>query len=98
MSCHLIGPSPSRVYTLLAYARYNHFMVRHVDAIFSQGAFRPLEPLALPEGTRVHLSVEEKIIASDALPAAKILTPKLAHPEDAADFVMEVREAGDAGV
>src|SRR5436853_30425 len=36
--------------------RYNSRMVRHVDAIFSQGAFRPLEPLMLPEGTRVHLS------------------------------------------
>jgi predicted DNA-binding antitoxin AbrB/MazE fold protein len=72
-------------------------MVRHVDAIFSHGAFRPLEPLALPEGTRVHLSVEETT-ASPVRRAAKIHTPKLAHPEDAADFVMDVREAGDAGV
>jgi len=69
-------------------------MVRHVDAIFSQGTFRPLEPLALREGTRVHLSVEEETNASAMPPAAKIHTPKLAHPEDAADFVMEVREAG----
>ena len=60
-------------------------MVRHVDAIFSQGAFRPLEPLALPEGTRVHLSVEEETHASPVPPAAKIHTPKLAHPEDVAD-------------
>ena len=73
-------------------------MVRHVDAIFSQGAFRPLEPLALPQGTRVHLSVEEEANASTVLPEAKIHTPKLAHPEDAADFVMEVRETGNAGV
>jgi hypothetical protein len=29
---------------------------------------------------------------------AKIHTPKLAHAEDAADFVMEVRENGNAGV
>ena len=69
-------------------------MVRHVDAIFSQGAFRPLEPLALPDGTRVHLSVEEETNASPLRRAAKIHTPKLAHPEDAADFVMEVRETG----
>jgi predicted DNA-binding antitoxin AbrB/MazE fold protein len=71
-------------------------MVRHVDAIFSQGAFRPLEPLSLPEGARVHLSVEEESDASPVQSAAKILTPRLAHPEDAADFVMEVRETGDA--
>jgi predicted DNA-binding antitoxin AbrB/MazE fold protein len=74
-------------------------MVRHVDAIFSQGALRPLEPLALPEGARVHLSVEP-YTASGAPPtaAANIHTPRLAHAEDAADFEMEVRENGDAGV
>jgi predicted DNA-binding antitoxin AbrB/MazE fold protein len=73
-------------------------MVRHVDAVFSQGAFRPLEPLALPEGTRVHLSVEEETSAASVRSAAKIHTPKLAHPEDAADFAMEVREAENGGV
>ena len=77
---------------------YNHPMVRHVDAIFSQGAFRPLEPLTLREGTRVHLSVEEEANASQVPPAAKIATPRLAHPEDAADFVMEVQETDNAGV
>lgn len=71
-------------------------MVRHVDAIFSQGTFRPLEPVALPEGTRVHLSVEEETSGNRVPPVAKIRTPKLAHPEDAADFVLEVRETGDA--
>jgi len=65
-------------------------MAHHVDAVFSQGMFRPLEPLALPEGTRVHLSFEEKTNASPVPPAAKFHSPKLAHPEDAADFVMEV--------
>jgi hypothetical protein len=44
------------------------------------------------------LSVEEETNASPVPPAAKIHTPKLAHPEDAADFVMEVRETGHAGV
>src|SRR5438045_3099518 len=79
---------------------YHPRMVRHVDAIFSQGAFRPLEPLALREGARVRLSVEEETNASAVPPAAaaKIHTPKLAHPEDAADFVMDVRETDNAGV
>jgi predicted DNA-binding antitoxin AbrB/MazE fold protein len=71
-------------------------MVRHVDAIFSQGAFRPVEPLALPEGTRVHLSVEDETSPGPQQRVAKILSPKLAHREDAADFVMEVREAGNS--
>jgi predicted DNA-binding antitoxin AbrB/MazE fold protein len=73
-------------------------MVRHVDAIFSQGALRPLEPLALPEGARVHLSVQEYTGSGALPPAAKIHTPRLARREDAADFVMQVRESRDAGV
>jgi predicted DNA-binding antitoxin AbrB/MazE fold protein len=77
-------------------------MVRQVDAIFSQGAFRPLEPLAIPEGTRVHLSVEEQAeeqtCANPATPAAKIHTPRLANSDDAADFVMDVRESDNAGL
>jgi len=64
-------------------------MVRHIDAIFSQGAFWPVEPLALPEGTRVHLSVEEVMNQSDVRHTARLCTPKLAHPEDVADFVLE---------
>ena len=73
-------------------------MVRHVDAIFTQGALRPLEPLALPEGARVHLSVEPYADSGTLPPAATVHTPRLAHAEDAADFVMEVREKRDAGV
>lgn len=73
-------------------------MVRQVEAVFTQGAFRPLEPLAMPEGTRVRLSVEEQPSSGRAPSVAAIHSPKLAHPEDAADFVMEVREARGAGL
>lgn len=31
-----------------------------IDAIYDHGVFRPVEPLALPEGARVHLRVEEE--------------------------------------
>jgi predicted DNA-binding antitoxin AbrB/MazE fold protein len=72
-------------------------MVRHVDGIFSQGAFRPLEPLALAEGARVHLSIEETTNAGSVRPAGTIHTPKLAHKEDAGDFVMEV-DGADAEI
>jgi predicted DNA-binding antitoxin AbrB/MazE fold protein len=68
-------------------------MVRHVDAIFTEGAFRPLEPLALREGTRVHLIIEEATNVGVLPRVATIRTPRLARPEDAADFVMEVGEA-----
>jgi len=73
-------------------------MVRHVDAIFGQGAFRPVEPLPLPEGTRVQLRIEEEVNSHASNRAAKIYSPRLANPKDAADFVMTVREVGDAAV
>ena len=76
---------------------YNFHMVRHVDAIFSRGTFQPLEPVVMPEGTRVRLSVEEQATANAVPRTAKIHTPKLAHPKDAADFVMDVQETGHAG-
>ena len=71
-------------------------MVRHIDAIFSHGVFRPVEPLALPEGTRVQLSVEEHSHAAPLPPAAKTHAAKLARAQDAGDFALEVRESGDA--
>jgi len=73
-------------------------MVRQVDAIFTQGAFRPLEPVASPEGTRVHLSVDDEANTKPPPPVARIRTPRLAHPEDAADFVMKIQELGNAGL
>jgi predicted DNA-binding antitoxin AbrB/MazE fold protein len=73
-------------------------MVRHIEAVFSGGAFRPVEAVSLPEGTRVRLSVEEGADAVSVGRTARIYSPKLVHPEDAKDFVMEVREAGNAVV
>lgn len=35
-------------------------MIHDIDAIFDNGVFRPVAPLALPEGARVHLRVEEQ--------------------------------------
>ena len=35
-------------------------MSHDVEAIFDHGVFRPTEPLALPEGARVRLHVEEQ--------------------------------------
>jgi predicted DNA-binding antitoxin AbrB/MazE fold protein len=32
----------------------------HVDAIYDGGVLRPIGPLALPEGTKVHLQVNEQ--------------------------------------
>jgi predicted DNA-binding antitoxin AbrB/MazE fold protein len=35
-------------------------MVHNIDAIYDHGVLRPVGPLALPEGARVHLRVEEE--------------------------------------
>jgi predicted DNA-binding antitoxin AbrB/MazE fold protein len=35
-------------------------MIHNIDAIYDHGVFRPVEPLTLPEGARVHLRVEEE--------------------------------------
>jgi predicted DNA-binding antitoxin AbrB/MazE fold protein len=34
-------------------------MIHNVDAIYDQGVFRPVVPVGLPDGTPVHLRVEE---------------------------------------
>lgn len=33
-------------------------MVQNIEAIYDHGVLRPIEPLSLPEGARVHLRVE----------------------------------------
>jgi predicted DNA-binding antitoxin AbrB/MazE fold protein len=35
-------------------------MIHSIDAIFDNGAFHPVEPLPLANGTRVHLHVENQ--------------------------------------
>jgi hypothetical protein len=71
-------------------------MTHDVDAIYDQGVFRPLAPLVLPNGTRVHLHVEEESSA-DTPPSSppRIRSPQLAHPKQAAGFILEVQEIDD---
>ena len=68
-------------------------MTHDVDAIYDHGVFRPLEPLVLPEGVRVHLRIEEEQQSSSAPSlTARVFSPRLVHPEQSVDFEMEVRE------
>ena len=74
-------------------------MSQDIDAIYDQGIFRPLEPLTLPQGTRVHLRVEtESETVAKTAAYGHVYSPRLVHPEQAADFVMEIREVADAGI
>lgn len=72
-------------------------MTHDVDAIYQQGVFRPVGPLVLPEGTRVHLRVEaEQAVEIAAQHAAIVESPRLAHPEQIVDFLMEVGDVESA--
>jgi predicted DNA-binding antitoxin AbrB/MazE fold protein len=74
-------------------------MIHDIDAIYDHGVFRPLQRLAMPDGTRVHLRIEETTHDVKAtVTTAHIYSPRLAHSEQSADFEMEVREVRDAGV
>jgi hypothetical protein len=59
------------------------------EAIVEDGKLRLLEPVALPEKTRVYVVVPQTKLPEPALPKT-IRTPRLKNPTDAADFVMEV--------
>jgi predicted DNA-binding antitoxin AbrB/MazE fold protein len=43
-------------------------MIHNIDAIYDHGVFRPIEPLALPEGARVRLRIEEENGAENTSP------------------------------
>jgi len=40
-------------------------MAELIEAVYEQGAFRPVEPVELPEGQRVTLSVEPRALTPD---------------------------------
>lgn len=73
-------------------------MSYEIDAIYTRGTFHPLEPLKLPEGMRVHLHIEENHNMPPQSAPSRISSPRLVHPEQAADFQMEIQEINDAGV
>jgi predicted DNA-binding antitoxin AbrB/MazE fold protein len=74
-------------------------MTHDIEAIYDQGVFRPLAPLVLPDGSRVHLHIEEdKRRTTAPSSTARVHSPRLVHPEQMADFKMEIREVPDDGV
>jgi predicted DNA-binding antitoxin AbrB/MazE fold protein len=66
-------------------------MTYDIDAIFDQGVFRPLQSVFLPEGARVHLSVDQDTDPSQEKQIGQMRSPRLARPEQLIDFLMEVR-------
>lgn len=56
------------------------------EAIVEDGQIKLLNPFRLPEKTRVYVVVPD----IDAPSKISLRSPRLAHPEQAADFVKEV--------
>ena len=60
-------------------------MAELIDAVYEQGTFKPLEPVELPEGQRVTLSVEPRESLNKRLPLTTVLadrSPELAVSAD----------------
>ena len=66
-----------------------------LEAVVDHGSIRLPPDVKLPDKTRVYIIVPANL----AQPKARITSPRLAHPEQASDFVMDVSEEdGDAGL
>jgi hypothetical protein len=59
-----------------------------IEGIVENGQIRLLEDIRLPENTRVYVVIAE----SNASRPAHVRSPRLAHPEQAGDFVKQVTE------
>jgi hypothetical protein len=66
-----------------------------IEGIVEQGVVRLKANIRLPDQTRVLVVVP----GIEVEPASRIMSPRLAHPEQASDFVLEMSEAReDAGL
>ena len=70
-------------------------IVGRFERIIENGQIRLLENVRLPENTRVYVVLAE----AEASRPAHVYSPRLAHPEQADDFVKQIFEVStDAGV
>ena len=64
------------------------------EATVVNGQIRLPDNVHLPENSKVMIVVPNET----SLISGRILSPRLAHPEQAAEFQMDVREISDAGL
>jgi len=66
-----------------------------LEAVVEHGQIKLAAPLPVPDNTKVYVVIPDVQFE----PSARLSSPRLARPEQAADFQMEVIEdPGDAGV
>jgi len=69
--------------------------VTALEGTVENGQIRLPGNVRLPEQTRVYVVIP----GLEAMPVAHFASPRLAHPEQAADFVMQItEESADAGL
>ena len=73
--------------------RRNRVAIRAFEGIIENGQIRLRDAVNLPDHTRVYVIIPEH----DMAPLARIISPRLVHREQAADFAKEIIEvAADA--
>ena len=65
-----------------------------LEGIVENGQIRVRSGALLPENARVFIVIPDVPAAQEA----RVHTPRLVHPEQAADFKMEIIEDDDAGL
>jgi hypothetical protein len=68
--------------------------VTTLEGIVENGQIKLPRNISLPERARVYVVIP----GLESIPAIRIASPRLADPEQAADFVMQVEDASDARV
>ncbi len=64
--------------------------VSTLEGIVENGHIRLRDNVTLPDNTRVYVVVPD----FEAVPRARVRSPRLVHPEQAADFTKHVLEVG----
>jgi hypothetical protein len=59
-----------------------------LEGIVENGQIRLRDPVTLPEHTKVYVVIPEV----ETVPPAHVYSPRLAHPEQAADFAKQIIE------
>jgi hypothetical protein len=73
--------------SLPSYQRWN-MPILTLEGIVENGQIRLRDPVMLPEHTKVYVVIPEV----ETVPQAHVYSPRLVHPEQAADFVKQVIE------
>jgi hypothetical protein len=59
-----------------------------LEGIVEHGRIRLLDPATLPENAKVYVVIPD----FDRAPPARVASPRLVHPEQAADFAKQIIE------